>query len=391
MKILVLNSGSSSLKYKLFEDDQALVEGLVEKIGEKDSIFKYGSDFKEVKEIKDHEAALKRVVKILADEKIGVIKDAYEIEAIGHRVVHGGEDFSSPTIIDEKVIEAIKKMIPLAPLHNPANLKGIEVARDIFKKAKQVAVFDTAFHQSMPAYAFHYPIPMDLYDKYKIRRYGFHGTSHLYVAHKACEHLKRDFNQLKLITVHLGNGCSITAIKDGKSIDTSMGMTPLEGLIMGTRCGDIDPSIPYFLAKEEGINIDEINNLLNKKSGLKGICGLNDLRDIIEKEQAGDQKSRLAMEMYTYRIKKYIGSYMAVLGGLDAIIFTAGVGENASNIRKYSCNDLGHLGIELDPEKNNIHSHELREIQSNNSNVKVLVVPTNEELEIAHEVATILK
>ncbi len=402
MKVLVINTGSSSIKYQLFNMDNktAIATGLVEKIGEakgkiKHKISPVGGESKEVvleQEIKDHKVGLSKVVELLIDKENGVIKNKSEVDAIGHRTVHGGEVFNASVRIDSKVVDAMKAMIPLAPLHNPANLIGIEVATEIFPNVPQVGVFDTAFHQTMPASAFRYAIPEELYTKHHVRRYGFHGTSHRYVSKEAAKFLKKDINETNLITVHIGNGASVAAIKNGKSIDTSMGMTPLEGLVMGTRSGDIDPAIPHFLVSNLKMSIDQVNNVLNKDSGMKGISGSNDLRDVEERYIAGnDDKAKLAIEMYAYRIKKYIGAYYAALGRVDAIVFTAGVGENSPIIRELSCRNLENMGIEIDKNKNEPRSKDVRDISVNGSKVKVLVVPTNEELEIALQTVEVLK
>ena len=401
MKIVVINTGSSSIKYELFDMDRhaILASGVAEKIGEETSFHIHiqrlpeGDKLRKVKEgkIKDHQEGLNLIVGLLMDPKNGVIRDKSEISAVGHRVVHGGEIFHSPTIIDEKVIAAIRENIPLAPLHNPSNLLGIEVAIKIFPDSPQVAVFDTAFHQTIPMPAYIYAIPFELYQKAKVRRYGFHGTSHAYVAERAAEYLEQPLDALDLITIHLGNGASMAALKNGKSVDTTMGMTPLEGLVMGTRSGDVDPSLPFFLADHLGISLGEINAVLNKASGLKGICGFNDMREVIEKMEAGDEQARLAVDVYTYRIKKYIGAYYAALGNLDAVIFTAGIGENAAYIRERSCRGLEKLGIEIDPGKNNQPGKDIREINTTDSRVKVLVIPTNEELKIAQETKRIIE
>ncbi len=394
MKILVINSGSSSIKYELFdaEDLEILASGLVEKIGEHGSALNHKT-FTKLKEtsqyskqlpIPDHNIALKCILDILLHPEHGVIKDSSQIVAVGHRVVHGGELFHRTTIIDDKVIQAIRENIHLAPLHNPPNLKGIEVAREVFPGAVQVAVFDTAFHHTIPKKAFLYALPLELYEREKIRRYGFHGTSHSYVAEQASRFLDIPPGQLNLITIHLGNGASMAAIQGGKCIDTSMGMTPLEGLVMGTRSGDIDPALPFFLAEHLGMSYDDINELLNKESGLKGLCGTNDMREVIRMRDAGDERASLALEIYCYRIKKYIGAYFAALGRLDAIVFTAGIGENSPEVRERSCSGLGHLGIELDKQRN-FSSSGIREINTDTSQVKVLVIPTNEELKIAME------
>ncbi len=395
MKILVINAGSSSIKYELFDMDHCkiLAGGLAEKIGEESSILTHkrtlpnGESEKNMDEntIADHYEGLNRIVGLLVDPEHGVIADKSEISAVGHRVVHGGETFHSTTIIDEDVIAAIMENIPLAPLHNPPNLMGIEVAGSIFPDAPQVAVFDTGFHQTIPSHAFLYAIPYEMYERHKIRRYGFHGTSHAYVSEQAAEYLGRPLTELNLITIHIGNGASMTAIKNGKSVDTSMGMTPLAGLVMGTRSGDIDPALPFFMSDHLGISLQEINRLLNKESGLKGLCGTNDMREVIENMKKGDKQAAMALDVYVYRIKKYIGAYFAALEVVDAVIFTAGVGEHAPLIREKSCQGLSRLGIEIDANKNAVPGGSIREISSPNSDVKVLVIPTNEELEIARE------
>jgi acetate kinase len=395
MKIFVLNTGSSSIKYELFEmhNNRSLAQGLAEKIGEQSSILTHkkiltnGESIKKVEQgmIADHFNGLNRIVELLIDPEHGVIRDKAEISGVGHRVVHGGEKFHSPTIIDETVMAAIRENIPLAPLHNPYNLMGIEVARSIFPDSPQVAVFDTAFHQTIPMKAFLYAIPFEMYKKHKVRRYGFHGTSHAYVAERAAEYLGRPFSGLNLITIHLGNGSSMAAIRRGKCMDTSMGMTPLAGLVMGTRSGNVDPAIHFFLEEHLGMSLDEINVLLNKESGLKGICGTNDMREVIEKKNTGYALAKIALEIYTYRIKKYIGAYFAALESLDCLIFTGGIGENASYIREFCCRGLNKMGIEIDPESNNKTGKGIREINSPGGEVKILVIPTNEELKIAQE------
>jgi acetate kinase len=304
-------------------------------------------------------------------------------------VVHGGEDFKRPVLIDDNVLQAIKNNAPLAPLHNPANLVGIEVARALFPGIPQVAVFDTAFHQTIPPKAFHYGVPYDLYKTHRIRRYGFHGSSHSYVAKEAAKYLGKPLDELNLITIHLGNGASITAIEKGKSVDTSMGMTPLEGLVMGTRCGDIDPAIYFYLSEYFSMSVSEIESLLNKQSGLKGLCGTNDMREILQNSEKGDPLAKLALDIYAYRIKKYVGAYYAVLGRVDAIVFTAGIGENAPEIRKMALAGLERLGIIISDDKN--ESKENLEIQSDLSQVKILVIPTNEELEIALQTKEVIR
>jgi len=401
MKILVINTGSSSIKYQLFDMDQkkAVVTGLAEKIGEETSILTHelldrngnGKEKVEKERINDHEQGMERIVSLLIDPEWGVIRDKSEINAVGHRVVHGGEAFKSSTVITSEVISAIEENIPLAPLHNPPNLTGIKVARSLFPDAPQVAVFDTAFHQSIPKNAYLYAIPYELYEKHRVRRYGFHGTSHEYVAQEGAVYLSRPLQDLNLITVHLGNGASMSAVKKGKCVDTSMGMTPLEGLVMGTRSGDIDPALPFFLSKNLNLSIDEIDDLLNKKSGLKGICGINDMREIEQRADAGDQRAATALDVYTLRIKKYIGAYYAELGHLDAVIFTAGIGENSPKIRHMSCKGLEDLGLKLDLERNKVKSDRIREISCEDSRVKILVVPTNEEKKIALETEIVIK
>ena len=401
MKILVINSGSSSIKYELFDmtHHRVMASGVAEKIGEDTSILTHktilesGESVKKSNEekIKDHQEGLNRIVDFLLDPEHGVIQDKSEISAVGHRVVHGGETFHSTTIIDDKVIEAIRENIPLAPLHNPPNLEGIEVARTIFPDSPQVAVFDTAFHQTIPKRAFLYAVPYELYKKDYVRRYGFHGTSHAYVAEKAADYMERPFNELSIITIHLGNGASMAAVKNGNCIDTSMGMTPLAGLVMGTRCGDIDPALPFFLADHLGMSLKDIDTLLNKKSGLKGICGTNDMREVIEKKNKGDKQAEIALDVYAYRIKKYIGEYFAALGSLDCIVFTAGIGENSPDIRELSCQELENLGIKIDLEENKKKEKGIREINTPDSKVKILVVPTNEELKIAQETKKVIE
>ncbi|MGD8856894.1 MAG: acetate kinase [Chloroflexota bacterium] len=398
MKILVINSGSSSIKYQLFDSQtmNAEASGLVEKIGEATSRVKHQAissqqSIVSEQKITDHRQGLSIMVDLLLDAEMGVIESPEEITAIGHRVVHGGERFSQPTIITEEVKKAIKELIPLAPLHNPANLTGIVVAQELFPAATQVAVFDTAFHQSMPARAYRYAVPNDLYEQHGVRVYGFHGTSHLYVTKQAIKHLDKPAVETNLITAHLGNGCSMTAVKGGRSVDTSMGFSPLAGLIMGTRSGDVDPALPYFLGTALGMSLAEIDRLLNKQSGMLGLTGQNDLREIEERQLKGDAQAQLALEMYAYRIKKYIGAYMAALGRVDALVFTAGVGEHSDIIRGMVCQDLKHLGFILDRQKNEQGKRsEVTEIQSADSASKILIVSTNEELEIATQTKEIL-
>lgn len=392
MNIFVVNSGSSSIKYQLFKMpvEKPICSGLVERIGLETSIITHkifiGEEEKVIKEtleLPDHEAGLKEVAKLLTDPEIGVIQNPEEIDAVGHRVVHGGIDFAETTIITKEVKDKIRSLFQLAPLHNPANFLGIEVAEKIFTKASQVAVFDTAFHQTMPEKAFLYAIPKSYYEEFQIRAYGFHGTSHKYVSEKAAAYLNKPDS--KIICIHLGNGCSMAAIRNGKSIDTSMGFGPLSGLIMGTRSGDIDPSVVFHLVNQLGYDLDQVNNLLNKRSGMLGLTGFSDMRDIGKAVEEGNKDAELALELYAYRIKKYIGSLTVALQGLDAIVFTAGVGENDIDTRGRVSRGMEFLGIELDEEKNKIRSSELREINTTNSKVKVLVVPTNEELEIVKQ------
>lgn len=392
MKILVINSGSSSIKYQLFDmpGATAVAGGLVERIGEAMGRVLYwsqaGAKIEREMPIADHRQGLMQVVALLLDEQDGVIGAAGEITAVGHRVVHGGEKFSQPTVIDAEVMDTIRELIPLAPLHNPANLSGIEVAREIFPEAVQTAVFDTAFHQTMPPRAYRYAIPNALYEEEHIRVYGFHGTSHLYVSKMALEHLGKPAAETNLISIHLGNGASMTAVAGGKSIDTTMGFSPLPGLIMGTRSGDLDPAVIFYLSERLDMSIPEIDRLLNKQSGLLGLTGVNDVRDIQARSEAGDMAAALALEMYAYRIKKYIGAYTAVLGHLDAIIFTAGVGQNSAAVRRLVCAGLESLGIALDEVKNAAGvTGPVSEIQGENGRVKILIIPTNEELEIASQ------
>ena len=395
MKILVINTGSSSIKYQLFNMDlqEVMAAGFAERIGEAtgllthETFVKKGKSQKKVKQciIAGHRDGLNMIVDLLVDENFGVIRDKSEVSAVGHRVVHGGEAFQAPVIIDREVIAAIKKNIPLAPLHNPPNLTGIEVAGTIFPDSPQVAVFDTAFHQTIPQEAFLYALPYELYKNERVRRYGFHGTSHSYVAEKFAEYSGQSLSDLNLITIHLGNGASMAALKNGISVDTTMGMTPLEGLVMGTRSGDVDPALPFFLADYLKMSLKEIDKLLNKESGLKGICGANDMREVLRKRDAGDALAETAVVVYCYRIKKYIGAYFAVLESLDGLVFTGGIGENAHDIRDLCCRGLNRLGIKIDPEKNNKRSKGIREINYKESEVMVMVIPTNEEMKIAQE------
>lgn len=392
MKILVINCGSSSIKYELFEmeDESVIAEGLVEKIGTESAIITYCASGKDEKmrtaEILDHREGLNLVLRLLMDKADGVIASEKEVIAVGHRVVHGGEFFSESVIITSEVRQAIRKTVDLAPLHNPPNLLGIAAAEQQLPDAIHVAVFDTAFHQTMPKYAYLYPLPYVLYTRHKIRRYGFHGTSHKYVSEQAALFIEKPLNELKIISAHIGNGASVTAIDQGISVDTSMGMTPLEGLMMGTRCGDIDPAIvPYVIAKED-LTLSEIQSMMNKHSGLLGVTGMSsDMREVTQAMEEGNEQAKLAIEMYLYKLRKTIGSYIDAMDGIDILLFTAGVGENSSYVRREVCKKLSFFGVELDEEKNNIRSKHIREISTPNSKVKVLVVPTNEELMIARE------
>ena len=386
MRVLVINSGSSSIKFQLFKMPSADVvcSGMVERIGLDNAKIHYKTgETKIVSEtsIEDHTMGLELIAQYLMDEKVGVITDVNEIETIGHRVVHGGDTFSETMEINEKVKSEIRSLFGLAPLHNPPNLEGIEVSERIFPNARQVAVFDTAFHQSIPDYAHRYAIPNEYYEK-GIRVYGFHGTSHKYVSEKAIEFL--GLQTSKIITIHLGNGCSISAVLNGKSIDHSLGFSPVSGLIMGTRSGDIDPAIVFYLA-EKGMKLEDIQSMLQKESGMLGLTGYSDLRDIENAAEKGDQMCLLALQMNAYRVKKYIGAYVAAMNGLDAIVFTAGIGENSTKMRELICKDMRFLGLDLDENLNGNRSDEPREINKQNSNAKILVIPTNEELEIAHQ------
>lgn len=396
MKVLVLNCGSSSVKYQFIstEDRKVLAKGVIERIGSSSAILTHerfdGDKIKITGEILDHDLAIEYVIAVLLSKNHGVIKNKSEIDAVGHRVVHGGEDFSGSVLITDSVIDTLRENIELAPLHNPPNLKGILACKKHLPGIPQVGVFDTAFHQKMPPKAYIYGIPYLLYKRYKIRRYGFHGTSHLFVSRRAAELMNKPYESLKLITCHLGNGCSIAAIDKGISIDTSMGFTPLEGLLMGTRCGDLDPSIPLHVMSKEDLTLAEINTMLNKHSGLIGISGIsNDMREIIKSMNEGNERAKLAFEVFCYRLKKYIGAYTAALGGLDAIVFTGGIGENSVEVRKETLSNLEYLGIELDEEKNNLTKGE-RIISKSDSRVKVFVIPTNEELVIALDTAQIV-
>ncbi|MBT1711981.1 acetate kinase [Fulvivirgaceae bacterium PWU5] len=392
MNILVINAGSSSLKYQLFRmpSEKPVCTGLAERIGNEDAFIRHKQwegDVEKVTErtggLPDHYASLHAVLALLSAPGTGVISSPEDIAVVGHRVVHGGEQFAEPAIITPAVKETIRTLFSLAPLHNPANYTCIEVAEKTFPHARQVAVFDTAFHQTMPPQAYRYALPESYYREKRIRVYGFHGTSHKYVTQKSMAWLQKP--DARLISIHLGNGCSMAAVDSGRSVDTSMGFGPLAGLIMGTRSGDIDPSVVFHLMESEGKTESEISALLNKQSGLLGLTGTNDMRDIRKAVRAGNAQAALACDLYAYRVRKYIGAYTAVLNGLDAIIFTAGVGENDVDIRESICQNLDYLGIRLDPEKNRAAASGLRAIHALDSRVAILVVPTNEELEIAQQ------
>ncbi|WP_228568643.1 acetate kinase [Campylobacter sputorum] len=395
MKILVLNLGSSSIKFKLFEmDDKSVIaSGLVEKIGEQSSYAKLKVEknkevFELTNAIKDHAQGLEVMEELF--KKSGIMSDFGELGGIGHRVVHGGSKYFKPTLVTEKVIQDIEDIIPLAPLHNPAHAIGI---RSVMKKApnvKNVVVFDTAFHQTMPKSSYMYALPYEYCEKYKIRKYGAHGTSHEYVSKAGAKFMNIDINNFNCITLHLGNGASASAIKDGKCFDTSMGLTPLEGLIMGTRCGDIDPAVLPYLKRIANIEVEEMDTIMNKKSGLYGICGTNDMRDVEEKMKT-DEKAKLAFDMFCYRIKKYVGAYYAALSRVDAIIFTAGIGENDNLAREAICENMQSLGIAIDKEKNSIRSGEIRDISTKDAKVRTLIVPTDEEFAIASATLELVK
>ncbi len=394
MKVLVLNSGSSSIKYQFIDTDKkiALAKGLVDRIGMAGAVLSHqrydDNKIKIVGEILDHQIAVEYVLGVMLSRNHGVINEKKDIEAVGHRVVHGGETFSGSVFITNEVVKVLEDNIELAPLHNPPNIKGIQACQRILPDTPQCGVFDTAFHSQMPPKSYLYGIPYELYKKYKIRRYGFHGTSHLYVSQRAAALLNKDIKDLKLITAHLGNGCSMAAVKNGISIDTTMGFTPLEGLLMGTRSGDLDPSVILYIMGKEGLALNEAGTLLNKHSGLIGISGeSSDMREIISAVKDNQQRAKWAFEIFCYRIKKYIGAYAAAMGGLDGLVFTGGIGENASLVREEVCKDLEFLGIELDEEKNN-NADEM--ISKDKSKVVVMRIPTNEELVIALDTAKIV-
>ena len=398
MKVLVINCGSSSLKYQLIDmvNEEALAQGLVERIGIEGSVLTQkveGKDKYIVKEeMKDHKDAIRLVLEALVDENNGVIKSMDEISAVGHRVVHGGEKYKESEVINDEVKANIEECFKLAPLHNPANMIGIKACEELMPNTPMVAVFDTAFHGTMPEDAYLYALPYELYEKDGIRKYGFHGTSHKYVSQTCAEVMGRDIKDLKIITCHLGNGASLCAVKNGVSVDTSMGFTPLEGVAMGTRCGNIDPAIVTFLMKEEGLSVDEVNDLLNKKSGVLGISGISsDFRDIEDAAfNKGNRRAQLALRIFEYKIRTTIGAYAAAMGGVDAIVFTAGVGENGPETREKCLEGLEFLGVEIDKEANNVRG-KIREISKAGCNVKAFVIPTNEELVIARDTLELIK
>ncbi|MDP2945034.1 MAG: acetate kinase [Atribacterota bacterium] len=396
MKVLVVNSGSSSIKYQLFDmtDESVLAKGLVERIGISDSIINHYPSGKNPvithQDIPGHKVGIKLMMDALLHPEYGVIKDVSEISAVGHRVVHAGEKFSGSVLLTDEVMDALKECIELAPLHNPPNILGIEVCKELMSGVTQVGVFDTAFHQTIPECAYLYGIPYKFYKKYKVRRYGFHGTSHKFVAQRAAKILEKPLEELKIITCHLGNGSSITAVKNGVSVDTSLGFGTVAGIIMGTRCGDLDPAIIPFLMDKEKLTVEEINKIIYKESGFLGLSeGISsDKRDLRERANQGDERAIRTISVFTYGIKKYIGAYAAAMGGVDAIVFTAGIGENSKETRAESCEGLEFLGVKIDPEKNKVCAKEAI-ISNNNSRVKVMVIPTNEELMIAKDTAEI--
>lgn len=398
MKILVLNCGSSSVKYKLIalsgNEQNILAEGGVEKVGLPDSFLKFKYNGEKVTinaSMPNHNVAIRIILDNLTSEKFGCIKNFDEIEAVGHRLVHGGEKFNSSVLINDEVIAKVKECYDLAPLHNPVNIAGVDTISEILPDVPQVGVFDTAFHQTMPSYAYMYGLPYEMYEKYGVRRYGFHGTSHRYVSRRACDFLGLEYEKQRIITCHIGNGGSITAIKDGKSVDTSMGLTPVEGLIMGTRCGDVDPGALLYIQQKEHLDHEGMQALINKKSGVAGLTGVSsDMRDIEKAVEEGNERAIMALNMYEYRITKYIGAYTAALGGVDVIVFTGGVGENQTGTRERICKQLAFLGIEFDVEKNKTRGEEI-ELSTPNSKVRVVVIPTDEEYMIARDTEAIVK
>ena len=397
MKTLGINCGSSSLKYQLIDmsTEESMVQGLVERIGIEGSILTQKVEGKDKyiinTNIKDHKDAIKLVLEALVDSIHGVIKSMDEISAVGHRVVHGGEKYSDSVLIDDEVLKSIKDCIVLAPLHNPPNVIGIEACKELMPNTPMVAVFDTAFHQTMPKHAYICPVPYELYEKYGVRKYGFHGTSHKYVSYKVAETMGKDIKDLKIITCHLGNGCSLAAVKNGKSVDTSMGFTPLAGVMMGTRSGSIDPSVISFLIEQHGYTIEQIDELLNKKSGILGISGVSsDFRDVLEAAESENERAKLALEIFYYKVRTQIAAYAGAMGGVDVIVFTAGIGENSSITRREILKGLEFFGFTINTEKNELRG-KIQEISNEDSRVKVYVVPTNEELMIARDTAKLVK
>lgn len=398
MNVLVLNCGSSSVKYKLFEMPQGnvLAQGGVEKLGLADSFIKFklpnGEKVVLEKNMPEHTIAIDFILQIITGKEYGCIKSLDEIDAVGHRLVHGGDKFSESVIITDEVVENVRICSDLAPLHNPSTLKGVAAITQLLPNVKQVGVFDTAFHQSMPPHAYMYALPYEYYQKYAVRRYGFHGTSHRFVSKRACDFLGLDYNKTRIITAHIGNGASISAIKNGKCMDTSMGLTPTEGLMMGTRSGDVDPGALTYIGEKEGLSIKQLSEVVNKKSGVLGISGISsDMREIEDAIRNGNERASLALEMYDYRIKKYVGAYAAALGGVDLLVFTGGVGENQTTTREYVCRDMQFMGMEIDNELNAKTRGEEIEISTPNSKVKVVVIPTDEELMIALDTVSLVK
>ncbi len=391
MKVLVVNAGSSSIKYQVFnmEDESVLAKGLVDRVGIPGTTLEHKPTGKDEviikKDLPDHTAGMKLVLEVLVNSEYGVLTSMDEISAVGHRVVHGGESFADSVVIDDTVKKVIRDCFDIAPLHNPPNLMGIEACQELMPNVPHVAVFDTAFHQTMQPENYLYALPYDVYEKFKVRRYGFHGTSHYYVAHRAADMLGKKYEDCKIITCHLGNGGSMAAIKDGKVIDTTMGFTPLEGLVMGTRSGDIDPAIVWFLMDKMSMDTSEANNYFNKKSGMLGLSGVsNDLRDVLEAANSGNERAKIALAVYYNQVKGYIGNYMAKLNGCDCIVFTAGVGENGYDVRAAICENMDYLGVEMDVEKNKVRGKEV-DVSKESSKVKIFVIPTNEELVIARD------
>jgi acetate kinase len=399
MKVAVINSGSSSIKYEIFEagDLSMHASGLVEKIGSADGRIRQKrvqadgtfEEQTESKRLPDHRAGFDFIEYLNRNDPL--LEDRSGVLGIGHRVVHGGDRFREPALINDEVIAAIRSLIPLAPLHNPSNLLGIEVMRERYPAVPQVAVFDTAFHHTLPPHAYRYALPQELYEKLAVRKYGFHGSSHAFVAKAAAGHLGIPADRANLIILHLGNGASAAAVQNGKSVDTSLGMTPLEGLIMGTRCGDLDPSIPFYVMRETGREPEAMENLLNRESGLKGICGVSDMREVLERAGKGEERASLAVDMFCYRIRKYIGAYYAILGRIDALVFTGGIGENAAPIRHRVCDGLAHLGISIDTVRNEASAGRVSEVQRDGMAVRVLVIRTDEEREIAAQTISAIK